>query len=303
MNPKLHGILPVLQIPFTPGQPVDTVDEQSLRREVDFCIACGVHGLVVPALASEFMVLTDDERRLVVEVVLEQAQRRVPVVVNVAATSTNAALEFARHAREHGADAVMALPPYMRRPAPDGLFAYYAAIAAEAACPVVIQNAPPPFGMNLPSAFVRRLVDEIDGIVYIKEERLPPGHHMSDVLEGASERLLGVFGGMAGLHLPAELARGAIGCMPSAAIPDVLVAIYDAHAGSDKERARSLHAQVLPLLSLEMSVQMAVSKEVLRRRGVLATTLMRDPEFPPLDAGDLAELDAIWPAIAAMFTV
>jgi 4-hydroxy-tetrahydrodipicolinate synthase len=299
----LHGILPVLQIPFTPGNPVDTVDEASLRREVEFCIAADVPGLVVPALASEFMVLTDDERRFVVEVVVDQTGGRAPVVASVSGTSTNAAIAFTRHARERGASAVMALPPYVRRPGPEGVFAYYAAIAAEAELPVIIQNAPPPFGMNLPSALVNRLVDEIDGVAYIKEERLPPGHHMSDVLAGAPARLLGVFSGTAGLYLPSELARGAVGCMPSAAIADVLVDVYCAHADGDAARARAIHERVLPLLTLEMSVLMAVSKEVLRRRGVFATTIMRDPEFPTLDSGDLAELDALWPRVAAAFSV
>jgi dihydrodipicolinate synthase/N-acetylneuraminate lyase len=197
----------------------------------------------------------------------------------------------------------MALPPYIRRPALDGVFAYYAAIAEAAALPVIIQNAPPPLGMNLPSQFVNRLVAEIDGVCYIKEERLPPGHHISEILAGASDRLRGVFGGTAGIYLPSELARGAVGGMPSAAVPDLLVAVYHAYVAGDTARARALHATALPLLTLEMSVLMAVSKEVLRRRGVFATTTMRDPEFPALDAGDLAELDAIWPEIAAHFSV
>lgn len=303
MSGELRGILPVLQIPFSPGTPVNSIDEGSLRREVEFCLDCGVDGLVVPALASEFMVLTDDERRFVVEVVIEQAHGRVPVVANVAAASPNAAIAFARHAHGHGAAAVMALPPYVRRPALDGVFAYYAAIAAAAELPVVIQNAPPPFGINLPSAFVNRLVDEIDGVCYIKEERLPPGHHISDVLAGSSPALRGVFGGTAGLYLPAELARGAAGCMPSAAIPDVLVAVYRAHQAGDEAVARALHARALPLLTLEMSVLMAVSKEVLVRRGVFTSATMRDPEFPPLDAGDQAELDRLWPDLASLFVV
>jgi 4-hydroxy-tetrahydrodipicolinate synthase len=196
----------------------------------------------------------------------------------------------------------MALPPYVRRPGPDGVFAYYNAIAQAARLPTVIQNAPPPFGMNLPSALVNRLVDEIDCIAYVKEERLPPGHHMSDVLAGASSRLRGVFGGTAGLYLPSELARGAIGCMPSAAIPDVLVDIYRAYADGDIARARAVHQQVLPLLTLEMSALMAASKEVLVRRGVFAGSGMRDPEFPALDGNDLAELDALWPGVSPLFS-
>jgi len=303
--PDLAGILPVLQIPFVPGNPVDSVDETSLRRQVDFCIACGVHGLVVPALASEFMVLTDDERRFVVEVVIDQMNGRAPVVANVAGASTNAAIAFARHARDHGADAVMALQPYVRRHTMDGVAIYYAAIADAAGVPVVIQNAPPPFGVNLPSHVLLKLVNEIELVSYIKEERIPSGHHISDllVLAGDSPALRGIFGGTAGIHLPGELRRGVVGNMPSAAVPDILVSIFNAFRAGDVGKARALHREVLPLLTLEMSVLMAVSKEVLRRRGVFASTIMRDPEFGPLDAGDLEELDAIWPDISARFSV
>jgi dihydrodipicolinate synthase/N-acetylneuraminate lyase len=299
----LAGILPVLQIPFTPGSPVDVVDESALRRQVDFCIAGAVHGLVVPALASEFMVLTDEERRLVVEVTIDQAAARVPVVVNVAGTSTNAALTFTRHARDAGATAVMALPPYIRHPTMDGVFTYYAAIAKEAEMPVIVQNAPPPFGISLPTPVVLRLIEEIPLVTYIKEERLPPGRNIGEVVANAPTELRGVFGGTAGIYFPSELQRGVIGSMPSAAVCDVLVTVFNAWSAGDAARARAIHSQLLPLLSLEMSALMAVSKEVLRRRGVFATTTMRDPEFYPLDAGDLAELDALWPQVSALFTV
>jgi dihydrodipicolinate synthase/N-acetylneuraminate lyase len=300
---SLAGILPVLQIPFTPANPVDVVDESALRQEVDFCIAGGVHGLVVPALASEFMVLTDDERRLVVEVAIDQAAGRVPVVANVAGTSTSAALTFTRHAREAGATALMALPPYVRRPTMDSVFTYYAAIAEEAGLPVIVQNAPPPFGISLPTPVVLRLLEEIPLVTYVKEERLPPGRNISEVVANAPAKLRGVFGGTAGIYFASELQRGVIGSMPSAAVCDVLATVFNAWSAGDVARARSIHGQLLPLLTLEMSALMAVSKEVLRRRGVFSTTTMRDPEFYPLDAGDLAELDALWPQVSALFTV
>lgn len=293
----LAGIFPVLQIPFIPGTPVDSIDEAALRREVDFCIAGGVHGLVIPALASEFMVLTDEERRFVVEVAIDQAAGRVPTVAVVAAPSTKAAIAFAAHAREAGAAAVMALPPYVRRPSAEGVVAYYRAIADAAGVPVIVQNAPPPFGISLPTPVVLRLVEEIPLVDYIKEERLPPGRNLEDVISGAPAKLRGVFGGMAGMFFLSELERGAIGSMPAAAVCDILVTIYNAWKAGDITRARAIHTQLLPLLVLEMSAWMAVSKEVLRRRGVFTTTHMRDPEFLPLDRGDLAEIDALWPQV------
>ena len=298
----LAGILPVLQIPFVPTQHLDRIDDDALRREVEFCIGCGVHGLVIPALASEFMVLTDAERRQVVTSTVDQASGRVPVVANVAATSPQAAVEFAHHARETGAAAVMALPPYARKPTIDGVITYYAAIAEAAQLPVIVQNAPPPFGISLPTPVVLRLVEDIPLVTYIKEERLPPTRNIGDVISGAPARLQGVFGGMAGMHLPNELARGVIGSMPSAGVCDVLVAVFNAWQAGDTVRARAIHQAILPLLVLEMSAWMAVSKEVLRRRGVFSSTLMRDPEFLPLDAGDLAEIDALWPLITLLMS-
>jgi dihydrodipicolinate synthase/N-acetylneuraminate lyase len=91
--------------------------------------------------------------------------------------------------------------------------------------------------------------------------------------------------------------------MPSAAIPDVFVAIYRAYRSGEIQRARAMHARALPFLTLEMSALMAVSKEALVRRGVFSGSGMRDPEFPPLDAGDRAELDALWPDLSGLFTV
>ena len=89
--------------------------------------------------------------------------------------------------------------------------------------------------------------------------------------------------------------------MPSAAVPDILVSVFRAYTEGRLAEAREIYNRVLPLLNLEMSVQMAVSKEVLRRRKVFTSTRMRDPEFPALDSGDLKELDAIWPNIEPLF--
>jgi 4-hydroxy-tetrahydrodipicolinate synthase len=294
----LHGILPVLQVPF--GSDGEIV-EAELRREVTFCIAARADGLVVPALASEFMVLTDEERRRVVEIVADEAAGRVPVIAGVAAPSIQGAAAFARHARQAGAAAVMALPPYIRKQGADGIIAYYAAIADAAKLPIVVQNAPPPFAAGIGLDLLLRLIREVPLIQYIKEERPPASHHISALIQATPARPIGIFGGTAGLYLVNELARGATGCMPSAAVPDVLVAIMEAFAARRVADARKVYNCVLPLLNLEMSVQMVISKEVLRRRGVFSGSRMRDPEFPGIDAGDLKELDAIWPSLEQHF--
>jgi dihydrodipicolinate synthase/N-acetylneuraminate lyase len=291
MAERLRGILPVLQTPFDAAGDLVEID---LRREVSFCITAGAHGLVVPALASEFMVLTDDERRRIVEIVVDEASGKLPVVAGVAAPSARAAAAFSRHARQAGAAAVMALPPYVRRPGPAGVIDYFKAVGEAAELPVILQNAPPPFALGMGVDTLLDILRQVPGVQYLKEERPPAGHYISIAAEAAGDRLLGIFGGAGGSYLLSELARGANGCMPSAAATDVLVAVFEAFTAGDCTSARDLYDRVLPLLNLEMSVLMAVSKEILRRRRVFTQVVVRDPEYPGLDGGDIAEIDAIW---------
>ena len=213
----------------------------------------------------------------------------------VAAPSARAAAALAQHASRTGAAAVMALPPYVRRPGAKGIIAYYAGIADAAGIPIVLQNAPPPFAFGIVTAELVDLLERVPSVQYLKEERPPAGHNISIALDAVGDRLLGVFGGTAGLYLMDELERGSTGCMPSAAVTDVLVAVYETFIRGDRNGARDLYDRVLPLLNVEMSRLMAASKEILRRRGVFTSAVvMRDPEFPELDAGDIAEIDAIW---------
>ncbi|HEY3109386.1 MAG TPA: dihydrodipicolinate synthase family protein, partial [Chloroflexota bacterium] len=105
MSEQFRGVYAIPPTPFTDD---DQVDEASLRRCVDFCVENGADGVVAPVNASEGPFLTDGERRRVVEIVVEQANRRVPVVAGVSAQSTRASVEYARQAEAAGADAVMA---------------------------------------------------------------------------------------------------------------------------------------------------------------------------------------------------
>lgn len=95
----MAGIFAIPQTPFLRDASGGLrLDEASLRREVDFCVDAGAHGIVVPVMASEFHVLTGDERRAIAEIVVEHAQRRCPVVVGVAGSSVRMATALSRHA-------------------------------------------------------------------------------------------------------------------------------------------------------------------------------------------------------------
>ena len=292
----------VFTIPVTPFDDAGELDESGLRRCVAFCLEAGAHGLVAPVNASEFTALTDDERRRVAEIVVEGAAGRVPVVVGVSGSSARHAAVFARHARKIGADAVIAMPPYVRKASPEEITEYFRLVAGAAELPVFIQNYQAPVGTPLSPAFMARLVAEIDGIEYVKEETLPAGHAMTEVLRLAGSRLKGVMGGMAGRFLMDEYRRGACGTMPACEVTDVHVALWTALETGDEPNARRIFNRLLPLLNLEWLYGAVVYKEVLRRRGILERATVRGPGLFTLDAQDYRELDAILADVGQLFT-
>src|SRR5215212_10949356 len=96
MAERWRGIYTILLTPFHEDR---SLDEESLRREVDFVIAAGAHGIVTPVNTSEFFLLADDERRRLAEIVVDQSRGRVPVVIGTAAPATATAVALTGHAR------------------------------------------------------------------------------------------------------------------------------------------------------------------------------------------------------------
>jgi dihydrodipicolinate synthase/N-acetylneuraminate lyase len=291
----------VFTIPVTPFDESGDIDEESLRRCVQFCLDAGAHGLVAPVNASEFTSLTDEERLRVASIVVDTAAHRIPVVIGVSGTSAQHAALFARHARQIDADAVIAMPPYARKASPDEIGEYFRVVAGAADLPVFIQNYSAPVGTPLSAAFMLRLVDEIDGVEYVKEETIPAGHVMSEVFRLGGPRLQGVMGGMAGRFLLDEYRRGACGTMPACEVTDVHVALWNALEAGDEAGARAIYNRLLPLLTIEWLYGAAVYKEVLRRRGVIASATLRGPGLHHLDASDHQELDAILADLGELF--
>lgn len=286
---RFAGIFPILQTPFDES---GAIEIESLRREVDFCLRAGAHGLVIPANASEFFTLSDAERFQLAEAVLAATDGRVPVIITCNGVSVQAAVAFTRHAVAHGAAGIMALPPYVRRPNETGVHAYYEAMAAAAdGLPVIVQNADPPLGTPLSIPSLVRLIERAPGIRYVKEEVTPGGQRMTALIRAAGDRLHGVFGGQNGLWLINEMDRGACGNMPASGLVDVHVRIYDLHRAGKRDEADALSQCLLPLLNLGSQYGVAFAKELLWRRGVIRTKVCRDPQAAMLDEYDLADLD------------
>jgi len=296
MTKLLSGIFPVLQTPLLADGELDVA---SLRREVSFCIDCGAHGLVFPALGSEVQYLSDHERQMLSEIVVDEARGRVPVVATVSAPSAAIAVEHARFAAQIKADAIMALPPYISSGSPAEILDYYRRIGQASQLPLIVQNAAP----GVSPDFLVRLLNEVEQIRYIKEEVNPSAHHVSAVVKAAGDQCDGIFGGAFGRWMLSELRRGARGFMPAAEIIDVYVQVWDAFERGDEATARQIFNRILPLINLLMMLGLPVSKAVLVRRGIFETTLMRQTGALSLDADDQYELDAILDDLRPLFRV
>lgn len=284
MADRLAGIYPALQATFSKNGDLDT---QSMERQVAFNIECGTHGLVFPVLGGELKHMSESERQRMVEVVVGSAAGQVPVVAGVSAPCTPIAVEHARHAARVGADAIIALPPFPNSGGHDEMVSYYRAIAAAFEGPVFVQHT----GGALSPALIVELLRDIEWVQYVKEETPPSGHSISAILSQAGPECLGVFGGAHGNWIVSEMQRGATGFVPAAHVTDVYVKVWDAYQAGDEDKARRIHESMLPMLAVLRLVGLRLCKEVLVRRGVIASATMRIPGSTALDAQDRHHLD------------
>jgi 4-hydroxy-tetrahydrodipicolinate synthase len=301
----MAGFRGVFTIPVTPFDERGEVDEASLQREVDWCVRAGAHGIVAPVNASEGPALTDEERKRVTRLVVEATAGRIPTVIGVSATGVQSSLLFTRWAKELGADAVIAMPPYGAKLAdPEAVFGFYQAVADAAdGLPVFIQNWSGPAGTPMGVPQLVRLLTEIDNVSYSKEETVNAGHMMTATLAAAGDACKGIMGGIGGRYLLDEYRRGACGTMPACQVTDVHAAIWNALDAGDEAGARRTFNRLLPLLNFEALYGVALYKEVLKRRGVIAHTTLRGSKTARLDEYDQQELDAILRDVSELFTV
>lgn len=128
---------------ITPMREDGTVDEKALAAFVDWQIKEGTHGVVPVGTTGESPTLSHNEHRRVVEITIEVAKGRVPVIAGAGSNSTEEAIALTRHAKEAGADAALIVTPYYNKPTQEGMFLHYTAIADAVDLPIIIYNIPP----------------------------------------------------------------------------------------------------------------------------------------------------------------
>ena len=121
---KFHGSMPALITPFKDGK----IDEEAFRALVDWQISAGSHGLVPVGTTGESPTLSHEEHRRVVDMCIDEARGRVPVIAGAGSNNTHEAIELARHAEKAGADAILVVTPYYNKPTQEGLYQHFKAV-------------------------------------------------------------------------------------------------------------------------------------------------------------------------------
>jgi len=293
---NFHGIFAILQTPFTSS---NAIDEEDLARQVEFCVRGGAHGLVWPQLAAEFYLLSEEERMRGAEVIIRAAAGRRPVVIGVQEPYKGIAVNLARHAEEKGANAIIALLPFVGGVGLEIASDYYRSLAQAVRLPIFVQNSGSPWGPGMSTEFIIRQAREIPQLAYVKEEVSPVPHRLAAYV--ASGAMKGIFSGNAGMNLLNEMPRGSSGTMPACGFIDINAQIYDLAAAGKTNDAYELFEKLLPMINLEDTYGMVFVKSVLVRRGVFKTARMRHSTGVKLDQYDEKELDFWWRRLQPYF--
>ncbi|MBO6719230.1 MAG: 4-hydroxy-tetrahydrodipicolinate synthase [Rhizobiaceae bacterium] len=243
MSITLRGSLTALVTPFASD---GSLDEKAFADFVEWQIAEGTSGLVPVGTTGESPTLSHAEHKRVVELCVEVAAGRVPVVAGAGSNNTTEAVDLVRHAEKAGADAVLVVTPYYNKPNQSGLYAHYAAVAKATGLPVIIYNIPPRSVIDMTPETMGRLAKDFANIVGVKdatgkvervsEQRMTCGKEFIQLSgEDASALGFNAHGGVGAISVTSNVA------------PRLCAEFQEASLNGDKEKALDLQDRLMPL--------------------------------------------------------
>lgn len=231
---------------ITPFDERGELDEEGLRQNVRFQIERGIHGLVPVGTTGECATLSYEEHKRVVELTVDAAEGKVPVLAGTGSNSTREALELTRHAKEVGADGALLIVPYYNKPTQAGLYEHFKRLAEEVDLPQVLYNIPSRTGVNLEPETIAKLA-ELKNVVGIKEASCNLAQVMR-VIELTQDKDFVMLSGEDSWTFTI-LALGGTGVISVASnlVPDRMAKLVDSFLAGDIETARRIHFELLPL--------------------------------------------------------
>jgi len=262
----------------TPFREDGSVDEASLRKEIDFSIEHGASAICGPGFGAEFYKLSDPERYRFAEVLVEQARRRVPVIISTGSGSVYSTIEFSKFAEGLGADCLMVVPPQRVALPSSEVIHFFSQLCDAVPIPIMLQDADFT-GAGLPANVFVDLANKHSNFLFAKLEVTLPGQKCAEIIRRSDGRLQVIYG-LGGVAMLDGLAHGASAMMPGTAAIDVYVRIYKLFQEGKSAEAKTIFYRLLPYLTFALQhieIAIWIEKRLLVKRGVIPDARMRRP--------------------------
>lgn len=282
------GALTALVTPFKNN----AVDEAGYRLFIERQITEGIHGLVPCGTTGESATLTHEEHERVIEICIDQAKGRVPVLAGAGSNNTTEAVRLARFAKKAGADGALLITPYYNKPTQEGLYLHFKAIAEAVDMPLIPYNVPGRTGCNLLPETVGRLARDFSHIVGVKEAT-------GDLVQGSLtlEACPAGFSVLSGDDLTAlplmSLGGSGVISVTSNVVPGRMAAMCNAFKRGDLAEAARLHHQLFELHQAMFAESNPIpAKTALGLMGLMSDE-MRLPLCPISPAGKIKLVEVL----------
>ena len=267
----------------TPFQNDGSVDDQKLRELVEFQISSGTEAILPAGTTGESATLSHSEHHHVMEIVLEQTNRRVPVIVGAGSNSTREAISLTIHAKSIGADGVLSVAPYYNKPNQEGLYQHYAAIADAVDIPILVYNVPGRTGSNINAETTIRMAEDITNVFGVKEA----SGNISQIMEIIRNRPEGfcVYSGDDAIAFPVvSLGGDGIVSVIANEVPKIFGDMIRLCLAGDFDGARKIHYRLLPLMNANFIEPNPIPvKSVMAMMGMI-DEIYRLPLVPPSES-------------------
>ena len=293
MIKQIQGVIPVVHTPFLEN---GVMDKDSLYRQLDWACSLEIDGICT-GMVSELLRLSDQERATLHQWIGAFDRGDRSFVASVGAESTAQAVAYAQQAKESGADAVMAIPPTKQALAPEQLLEYYSSILQEGGLPVIVQDASGYVGNEIPLEVSQQLFAEFGSQqIMFKPEANPMGPRLS-LLRDATNREARIFEGSGGISLMDSYHRGITGTIPGMEFLPQVLKVWQALEHNAVEEAYQHYLPLCALVSLQLQAGLdgflAIEKYMMKRQGLFATDVRREPIVWRMDEETRQELERL----------
>ena len=290
MKKKLAGVLPIVHVPFEDD---GTIDEKTLKKEIDWIFSVKAQGLGT-GMVSEILRLTFEERISLTNHIVQFTEGRGATFAGVGAESTKQALVYAKAAEKAGCDGIMAIPPVTTSLPEEAVLKHFRTLAEEVNLPLIVQDASGYVGQAIPLRIYIQLLELYGNEkILFKPEASPIGPNLS-ALRDASSGKAKIFEGSGGILLVDSFRRGITGTMPGVDLLDGIVSLWNALVKGDEKTTYRVYFPICAIVALQLQAGLdgflAIEKFILKHRGIFKNEVRRSPYSWDLDLETSSEI-------------